>query len=255
MKKIIAADIGNTETTIGIRQHSSWKSYRFTTRDSYTPDELLALFNSTFQLNNATVKDFNGSIVCSVVPQLTNNLTQALRIFIDKDPIVVGPGVKTGLKVNIDNPKELGPDRIANAVAGFERANSDVIIVDLGTATTFDIVTKNKEYLGGAIAPGIKISLDALTSRTASLKSVELNLPTKVIGKNTYEAIQSGLLLGHSSMIENMLERIILEQGFTPKVILTGGLSKIVSDAIRVNVEVVESLTLDGLEAIYKLNN
>jgi len=255
MTKIIAADIGNTETTIGIRQHSSWKSYRFTTRDSYTPDELLALFNSTFQLNNATVKDFNGSIVCSVVPQLTNNLTQALRIFIDKDPIVVGPGVKTGLKVNIDNPKELGPDRIANAVAGFERANSDVIIVDLGTATTFDIVTKNKEYLGGAIAPGIKISLDALTSRTASLKSVELNLPTKVIGKNTYEAIQSGLLLGHSSMIENMLERIILEQGFTPKVILTGGLSKIVSDAIRVNVEVVESLTLDGLEAIYKLNN
>ena len=255
MTKIIAADIGNTETTIGIRQYSHWTSYRFTTRDSYTPDELLALFNSTFQLNNATVKDFNGSIVCSVVPQLTNNLTQALRIFIDKDPIVVGPGVKTGLKVNIDNPKELGPDRIANAVAGFERANSDVIIVDLGTATTFDIVTKNKEYLGGAIAPGIKISLDALTSRTASLKSVELNLPTKVIGKNTYEAIQSGLLLGHSSMIENMLERIILEQGFTPKVILTGGLSKIVSDAIRVNVEVVESLTLDGLEAIYKLNN
>ena len=255
MTKIIAADIGNTETTIGIRQHSSWTSYRFTTRDSYTPDELLALFNSTFQLNHSTAKDFNGSIVCSVVPQLTNNLTQALRTFIDKDPIVVGPGVKTGLKVNIDNPKELGPDRIANAVAGFERANSDVIIVDLGTATTFDIVTKNKEYLGGAIAPGIKISLDALTSRTASLKSVELNLPTKVIGKNTYEAIQSGLLLGHSSMIENMLERIILEQGFTPKVILTGGLSKIVSDAIRVNVEVVESLTLDGLEAIYKLNN
>ena len=255
MTKIIAADIGNTETTIGIKQHSNWKSYRFTTRDSYTPDELLALFNSTFQLNHLTAKDFNGSIVCSVVPQLTNNLTQALRTFIDKDPIVVGPGVKTGLKVNIDNPKELGPDRIANAVAGFERANSDVIIVDLGTATTFDIVTKNKEYLGGAIAPGIKISLDALTSRTASLKSVELNLPTKVIGKNTYEAIQSGLLIGHASMIENMLERIILEQGFTPKVILTGGLSKIVSDAIRVNVEVVESLTLDGLEAIYKLNN
>jgi len=255
MKKIIAADIGNTETTIGTRQHSSWTSYRFTTRDSYTPDELLALFNSTFQLNNSTAKDFNGSIVCSVVPQLTNNLTQALRTFIDKDPIVVGPGVKTGLKVNIDNPKELGPDRIANAVAGFERANSDVIIVDLGTATTFDVVTKNKEYLGGAIAPGIKISLDALTSRTASLKSVELDLPTKVIGKNTYEAIQSGLLLGHASMIENMLERIILEHGFSPKVILTGGLSKIISDAIRVNVEVVESLTLDGLEAIYKLNN
>lgn len=255
MTKIIAADIGNTETTIGIKHNSNWTSYRFTTRDSYTPDELLALFNSTFQLNNETTREFNGSIVCSVVPQLTNNLTQALSTFIEKDPIVVGPGVKTGLKVNIDNPKELGPDRIANAVAGFEIANTDVIIVDLGTATTFDVVTKNKEYLGGAIAPGIKISLDALTSKTASLKSVELNLPTKVIGKNTYEAIQSGLLIGHASMIENMLERIILEQGFTPKVILTGGLSRIVSDAIQVNVEVVESLTLDGLEAIYKLNN
>ena len=101
MTKIIAADIGNTETTIGIKHHSNWTSYRFTTRDSYTPDELLALFNSTFQLNNETLREFNGSIVCSVVPQLTNNLTQALSTFIEKDPIVVGPGVKTGLKVNI----------------------------------------------------------------------------------------------------------------------------------------------------------
>lgn len=255
MTKIIAADIGNTETTLGIRQESNWKSYRFTTRDSYTPDELLSLFNSTFQLNNDEISNFHGSIICSVVPQLTNNIKQALNSFVKKEPLVVGPGIKTGLKVNIDNPKELGPDRIANAVAGFELFKTDVVIVDLGTATTFDVVTKDKEYLGGAIAPGIKISLDALTSRTASLKSVELNLPTKVIGKNTYEAIQSGLLLGHASMIENMLERIILEQGFTPKVILTGGLSRIVSDAVRFNVEVVESLTLDGLETIYNINN
>ena len=207
MKKIIAIDIGNTETTVGIGSNDGWDSYRFTTRDANTSDELLALFNSTLDLDADSKNQIAGSIVCSVVPQVTNNMVQAIEKFLNSIPIVVGPGVKTGLKVNIDNPKELGPDRIANSVAGYKIAESDVVIVDLGTATTFDVVNAKKEYLGGAIAPGIKISLDALTSKTASLKSVELDLPKKVVGKNTYEAIQSGLIYGHASMIDAMIEK------------------------------------------------
>ena len=149
-------------------------------------------------------------------------MVQAIEKYLDFPPIVVGPGIKTGLKVNIDNPKELGPDRIANSVAGYKIAESDVVIVDLGTATTFDVANNKKEYLGGAIAPGIKISLDALTSKTASLKSVELDLPKKVVGKNTYEAIQSGLIFGHASMIDSMIERLLQELGTMMAGILTG---------------------------------
>ena len=255
MRNIIAVDIGNTETTVGIGSKDNWDSYRFTTRDTNTPDELLALFNSTFQIKSEVKKDIEGAIICSVVPQATNSFSEAIRKYLNLEPIIVGPGIKTGLKVNIDNPKELGPDRIANSVAGYLITEADTVVIDLGTATTFDVVSKNKEYLGGSIAPGIKISLDALTLKTASLKSVELDTPNKVIGKNTYEAIQSGLIMGHASMIDSMVEKIILEIDIEPKIILTGGLSKVVQPILNVNVEYIENLTLVGLEEIFKLNN
>ena len=255
MRNIIAVDIGNTETTVGIGSKDNWDSYRFTTRDTNTPDELLALFNSTFQIKSEVKKDIEGAIICSVVPQATNSFSEAIRKYLNLEPVIVGPGIKTGLKVNIDNPKELGPDRIANSVAGYLITETDTVVIDLGTATTFDVVSKNKEYLGGSIAPGIKISLDALTLKTASLKSVELDTPNKVIGKNTYEAIQSGLIIGHASMIDSMVEKIILEIDIEPKIILTGGLSKVVQPILNVNVEYIENLTLVGLEEIFKLNN
>ena len=255
MRNIIAVDIGNTETTVGIGSKDNWDSYRFTTRDTNTPDELLALFNSTFQIKSEVNKDIEGAIICSVVPQATNSFSEAIRKYLNLEPVIVGPGIKTGLKVNIDNPKELGPDRIANSVAGHLITETDTVVIDLGTATTFDVVSKNKEYLGGSIAPGIKISLDALTLKTASLKSVELDTPNKVIGKNTYEAIQSGLIMGHASMIDSMVEKIILEIDIEPKIILTGGLSKVVQPILNVNVEYIENLTLVGLEEIFKLNN
>lgn len=255
MRNIIAVDIGNTETTVGIGSKDNWDSYRFTTRDTNTPDELLALFNSTFQIKSEVKKDIEGAIICSVVPQATNSFSEAIRKYLNLEPVIVGPGIKTGLKVNIDNPKELGPDRIANSVAGYLITETDTVVIDLGTATTFDVVSKNKEYFGGSIAPGIKISLDALTSKTASLKSVELDTPNKVIGKNTYEAIQSGLIMGHASMIDSMVEKIILEIDIEPKIILTGGLSKVVQPILNVNVENIENLTLVGLEEIFKLNN
>jgi len=252
---IVAIDIGNTETTVGIGSKDNWDSYRFTTRDTNTPDELMALFNSTFQIKSEVMRNIDGAIICSVVPQATNSFSEAIRKYLNLEPIIVGPGIKTGLKVNIDNPKELGPDRIANSVAGYLITETDTVVIDLGTATTFDVVSKNKEYLGGSIAPGIKISLDALTLKTASLKSVELDTPNKVIGKNTYEAIQSGLIMGHASMIDSMVEKIILEIDIEPKIILTGGLSKVVQPILNVNVEYIENLTLVGLEEIFKLNN
>ena len=222
--KIIAIDVGNSETTIGVGNSQGWQGYRFTTRKTVTSDELLMMFKTI--IDNPLIKEglIEGAIICSVVPEITNSVSEATSRFISKDVLTVGPGVKTGLKVNIDNPKELGPDRIANSIGGYSKASSEVIVVDLGTATTFDIVNTKKEYLGGSIAPGIKISLDALTSKTSSLKSVELETPKNVIGKNTYEAIQSGLILGHTSMIDSMIEKIILESGLKPKIFITGGL-------------------------------
>ena len=149
----------------------------------------------------------------------------------------------------------MGPDRIANSVGGFKMAQKSVIIVDLGTATTFDVVNDKKEYLGGSIAPGIKISLEALTTKTSSLKSVEILSPKSVIGKNTYEAIQSGLILGHASMIDSMLEKIILETGTNPRIVITGGLGEVIQPLLNVETEYSKDLTLNGLEEIYFLNN
>ena len=253
--KIIAIDVGNSETTIGVGNSQGWQGYRFTTRKTVTSDELLMMFKTI--IDNPLIKEglIEGAIICSVVPEITNSDSEATSRFISKDVLTVGPGVKTGLKVNIDNPKELGPDRIANSIGGYSKASSEVIVVDLGTATTFDIVNTKKEYLGGSIAPGIKISLDALTSKTSSLKSVELETPKNVIGKNTYEAIQSGLILGHTSMIDSMIEKIILESGLKPKIFITGGLGKVIQPLLNIKSKYEEDLTLDGLEEIYKLNN
>jgi type III pantothenate kinase len=255
MKKIIAIDIGNSETNVGVGNSTKWESYRYTTRKTITSDELLMMFKTTIDLSKLNDKAVDGVIVCSVVPQITDSVVSAISEFTSKDVLVVGPGIKTGLKVNIDNPKELGPDRIANSVGGFKKTNKEVVIVDLGTATTFDVVNSNKEYLGGSIAPGIKISLDALISKTSSLKSVELKEPDKVIGKNTYEAIQSGLVLGHASMIDSMLEKIVLESNLSPGVVITGGLGTLIQPVLNINSSYEKNLTLDGLEEIYNLNN
>ena len=255
MKKIIAIDNGNSETNVGVGNSTKWESYRYTTRKTITSDELLMMYKTTIDLSKLNDKAVDGVIVCSVVPQITDSVVSAISEFTTKDVLVVGPGIKTGLKVNIDNPKELGPDRIANSVGGFKKTNKEVVIVDLGTATTFDVVNSNKEYLGGSIAPGIKISLDALISKTSSLKSVELKEPDKVIGKNTYEAIQSGLVLGHASMIDSMLEKIVLESNLSPGVVITGGLGTLIQPVLNINSSYEKNLTLDGLEEIYNLNN
>ena len=255
MKNIVAIDVGNSETTVGVGNNLSWKSYRYTTRKTITSDELFMMFKTTIDPESINDENLDGSIICSVVPQITDSVIEATKRFTSKTVKNVGPGIKTGLKVNIDNPKELGPDRIANSVGGFKMAKKTAVIIDLGTATTFDIVNNKKEYLGGSIAPGIKISLEALTSKTSSLKSVEISNPKSVIGKNTYEAIQSGLILGHASMIDSMLEKIILEIDSEPKIIITGGLGEIIQPTLNIETIYSRDLTLNGLEEIYFLNN
>jgi len=255
MKNIVAIDVGNSETTVGVGNNLSWKSYRYTTRKTITSDELFMMFKTTIDPESINDENLDGSIICSVVPQITDSVIEATKRFTSKTVKNVGPGIKTGLKVNIDNPKELGPDRIANSVGGFKMAKKTVVIIDLGTATTFDIVNNKKEYLGGSIAPGIKISLEALTSKTSSLKSVEISNPKSVIGKNTYEAIQSGLILGHASMIDSMLEKIILEIDLEPTIIITGGLGEIIQPILNIETIYSKDLTLNGLEEIYFLNN
>ena len=255
MKNIVAIDVGNSETTVGVGNNLAWKSYRYTTRKTITSDELFMMFKTTIDPESINDENLDGSIICSVVPQITDSVIEATKRFTSKTVKNVGPGIKTGLKVNIDNPKELGPDRIANSVGGFKMAKKTAVIIDLGTATTFDIVNNKKEYLGGSIAPGIKISLEALTSKTSSLKSVEISNPKSVIGKNTYEAIQSGLILGHASMIDSMLEKIILEIDLEPTIIITGGLGEIIQPILNIETIYSKDLTLNGLEEIYFLNN
>ncbi len=231
MKNIVAIDVGNSETTVGVGNNLSWRSYRYTTRKTITSDELFMMFKTTIDPESINDENLDGSIICSVVPQITESVVEATERFTSKKVYTVGPGIKTGLKVNIDNPKELGPDRIANSVGGFKMAQKSVIIVDLGTATTFDVV------------------------KTSSLKSVEILSPKSVIGKNTYEAIQSGLILGHASMIDSMLEKIILETGTNPKIVITGGLGEVIQPLLNVETEYSKDLTLNGLEEIYFLNN
>jgi len=249
---IIAVDIGNTETCIGIGTENSWESFRFTTRTTITSDEWLMIMKTTLPDKKDKLK---GSIVCSVVPQVNKVFIDALSKYTQSSPLVLGPGVKTGLSVIIDNPKELGPDRIANSVGGFEKAGSPVIIVDLGTATTIDVVNKKKEYVGGAIAPGLKISLEALVSKTASLKSVDFTVPKDVIGKNTYDAIQSGVIFGHTSLIDGLIEKSLQELGEEASVIITGGLGGLIKDYLNIKAEFYENLTLDGLAKIYEINS
>ena len=249
---IIAVDIGNTETCIGIGRENSWESFRFTTRTTITSDEWLMIMKTTLPDKK---DELEGSIVCSVVPQVNKVFIDALSKYTQSSPLVLGPGVKTGLSVIIDNPKELGPDRIANSVGGFEKAGSPVIIVDLGTATTIDIVNKKKEYVGGAIAPGLKISLEALVNKTASLKSVDFTVPKDVIGKNTYDAIQSGVIFGHTSLIDGLIEKSLQELGEEASVIITGGFGSLIKDYLNIKAEFYENLTLDGLAKIYEINS
>ena len=253
MKKIIAIDVGNSETTVGVGNSDNWESYRYTTRKTVTSDELLMMFKTTIDLSKADDELLHGAIVCSVVPQITDSVVSAINKFSSKEVLVVGPGIKTGLKVNIDNPKELGPDRIANSVGGYKKINKEVIIVDLGTATTFDVLIKHT-YSGGIIAPGVRLSLNTLSDKATLIPKIDLKKVKNVIGNDTISAVRSGFFWGYSGLIDNIINLIKKETNKSFKIIITGGFSSLFKNSIKTKVTLNKDITIKGLIKLANLN-
>lgn len=252
---ILAIDIGNSHIVLGcIEDDNILFEARMATDRVRTSDQYCADLKSLLELYEVDLTKIEGTIISSVVPPVLNAITEAVRKLIDKRCFIVGPGLKTGLNIRIDNPAEVGSDLIVAAVAGMKEYGTPLIIIDMGTATTFSVVDRDKAYLGGAICPGVMISLDALTSRTAQLPGIGLNIPKRVVGKNTVDCMQSGLLYGTAAMLDGMIDRTEAELGYPTTVLATGGLSKFILPLCKRKIVYDGDLLLKGLNIIYKLN-
>jgi type III pantothenate kinase len=252
---LLAVDVGNSETVLGVfRDEDLAWHWRLETVPDRTADELALLFGGFLERQGLSFdRQVTGVVISSVVPSATQSLRDMVRGYFHFAPVVVEPGVKTGVPVLTDNPKEVGADRIVNALAAFTKYGGPAIVVDFGTATTFDAISDAGEYLGGAIAPGIHISARALYERAARLPRIELSTPRAVVGKNTVESLQSGIVFGYAALVDGMVERIAKELG-TPSVIATGGLASIVIDECRSIDRHDPWLTLEGLRLVYEKN-
>ena len=252
---LLVADVGNTKSALGIVRGGQWiADWRITTHPDYLEDEYYVLLKSLLEDQGLSFSEISGAVMASVVPPLTATFDSLLKRLIGEPPVIVGPDVETGIRILVDHPGEVGADRIANTAAVQELYGGPAIVADLGTATTFDVVSKDGEYLGGAIAPGLGISADALVSRTAKLPKVELTLPESSIGRNTVSAMQSGLVLGYLGLVKELIARLSAEVPGAPKVIATGGMAEIVSEWSQAIDIVSPRLTLEGLRIIYELN-
>jgi type III pantothenate kinase len=256
---LLAIDVGNTNTVLGLYKLESEKPelaahWRVTTHRAQTSDEYGVLFVNLFEMNGMKPNQVTHIIISSVVPPVDSTLRQVCETYFHLEPLYVEPGIKTGMPVLVDNPAELGADRLVNAIAAFERYGGPCIVVDFGTATTFDVISAKGEYLGGAISPGLGISADALFSRAARLGRVDIKRPAKVIGTNTVTHLQTGLYYGYIGLVDGILARIIAELGTEPKVIATGGLARQISADSRYIAEIDDMLTLDGLRILFERN-
>ena len=248
---LLAIDIGNTNITIGLFDAQKLqKTWRVSTDSSRTSDEY-GLQISNMLGSNKIIDEVS---ICSVVPPLTPTFEVLCRRYFKVNPLTIGAGSKTGIKVMYDSPRDVGTDRIVDAAAVVHLYGGPAIIVDLGTATVFDAITASSEYLGGAIAPGMGVSADALFRATSQLRRVELSAPDSAIGKNTQHSIQSGLVLGYSELVKGMIRRFKLELGKESKVIATGGLAQVVEKEVSLFDIIDPDLTLKGLQIVHELN-
>jgi type III pantothenate kinase len=258
---LLTLDVGNTNTVLGLYRLASDElitHWRISTLRSQTADEYGVLFLNLFAMRKVEATEVSAIIISSVVPPLESTLRQVCERYFNLKPIFVEPGIKTGMPILVDNPTEVGADRLVNSVAAFGRYGGPCIVVDFGTATTFDVISAKGEYMGGAIAPGLAISAEALFARAARLSRVDVKKPAKVVGTNTVAAVQSGLYYGYIGLVDGILERILNEtrgpDSAAPKIIATGGLAHLILDDSRFIQTVDDMLTIDGLRLIYERN-
>ena len=252
---LLTIDIGNTNLTLGLYEGDKLGAHwRLATDHNRMPDEYGLQFLGLLQNAGKTLKDIEGISLASVVPPLTGRVIQACHEYLKQEPLVVDAGVKTGIRIRYEDPKAVGADRVCDAVAVMKLYGGPACVVDFGTATTFNAVTRDGEYLGGAITAGINLAAEALYTRAAKLPRIDLQVPPSVIGRNTTHAMQSGLLFGYVSMVEGMVARFRAELGDDMKVIATGGLAEVVAKETRVIDIIAPWLTLEGLRLIWELN-
>ena len=253
---ILVMDVGNTNIVLGVFEGKKLlANWRMATDKDRTSDEFGMFIVSLFNNERLDILEVEATIIASVVPQIMYSLEHAIRKYLKKEPIIVGPGIKTGINIKYENPKEVGADRIVNAVAGYELYGGPLIVVDFGTATKFEAISSKGEYLGGAICPGVRISADALFQRASKLPRIELTKPENVIGKSTVSNLQSGIVFGHIGQVEYIVSRMKKEMNEENiKVIATGGMARLIAGGADAIDEINGQLTLEGLRIIYDRN-
>lgn len=252
---LLAADVGNTNITLGVFEDETLKcTARLATDTKLTGDQYAVAVKDILALNNVEIFDIEDAVICSVVPSVTTSLCAAISKLFSIVPLVIGPGVKTGLNIKIDNPAQLGADLAVGAVAAIHEYTMPCVVIDMGTATTISVLNSEGALIGGVIAAGIGITLQALCGRTAQLPAVEMEAPAKVIGTNTVDCMKSGLIVGAAAMLDGMIDRIESELGQPVNVVATGGLAGEVVSCCRRQVTLDDTLLLDGLKIIWQKN-